>query len=157
MVDVGSVDVGDVAPDFVLKDQDRQEVRLSDLRGRKAVVLHFYPFSYSEICSGELCALRDDLGAVDDPDVQTLAVSVDSMQVHKAWAEEQGFAFPLLADYWPHGEVARRYGVLHEEAGAALRATFVIDKAGVVVHKVVSGLGEARDHDGVRAAVASLG
>lgn len=150
------VELGDVAPDFVLKDQERNEVRLSDFRGRKAVVLFFYPFSYSGICSGELCAIRDDLAAFDNDDVQTLAVSVDSLQVHGAWAKEQGYAFPLLADFWPHGEVARAYGVLHEEAGAALRATFLIDRDGVVVYKVANGLGEARDHDALRKAVASL-
>lgn len=150
------VDVGDLAPDFVLKDQERQEVRLSDLRGRN-VVLVFYPFSFSGICTGELCSIRDDIEDFSNDDVQTLAVSVDSMQVHKGWAEAQGYTFPLLADFWPHGEVARAYGVFHDEAGAALRATFVIDREGRVVHKVVNQIGEARDHGELRKVVANLG
>jgi len=150
------VDVGDVAPDFTLKDQDRTEVRLSDFRGRKSVVLVFYSFSYSGICEGELCRIRDDIADFSNDSVQTLAVSVDSLQVHAAWAKEQGYTFPLLADFWPHGEVARAYGVFHEEAGAALRATFVIDKQGVVVDKVVNPIGEARDHDAYAKVLASL-
>jgi peroxiredoxin len=151
------VDVGDVAPDFVLKDQDRNEVRLSDFRGRKNVALVFYPFSFSGICTGELCEIRDDVAEFAGEDVQTLAVSVDSLQTHKGWADAQGYAFPLLADFWPHGEVAKAYGVFHEEAGAALRATFVIDKQGVVTYNVVNPIGEARDHSDARKALASQG
>lgn len=150
------VDVGDLAPDFVLKDQDRNEVRLSDLRGKK-VALVFYPFSYSGICSGELCSIRDDLADFSNDDTVTLAISVDSLQVHGAWAKDQGYAFPLLADFWPHGEVARAYGVFHEDAGAALRATFVLDREGRVVYKLVNGLGEGRDHTDAKKALASLG
>jgi peroxiredoxin len=149
------VDVGDLAPDFVLKDQDRQEVRLSDLRG-KNVVLVFYPFSFSGICTGELCSVRDDIEDFSNDDVVTLAISVDSMQVHKGWADSQGYTFPLLADFWPHGEVAKAYGIFHEDAGAALRATFVIDREGKVVHKVVNQIGDARDHGELRKVVAAL-
>jgi mycoredoxin-dependent peroxiredoxin len=150
------VDVGDLAPDFVLKDQDRQEVRLSAFRG-KNVVLVFYPFSFSGICTGELCSVRDDIEDFSNDDVVTLAISVDSMQVHKGWADAQGYTFPLLADFWPHGEVARAYGIFHEDAGAALRATFVLDREGKVVHKVVNQIGDARDHGDLRKVVASLG
>jgi peroxiredoxin len=150
------VDVGDVAPDFVLKDQDRNEVRLSDFRGSKNVALVFYPFSFSGICTGELCEIRDDVAEFAGDDVQTIAVSVDSLQTHKGWATQEGYTFPLLADFWPHGEVAKAYGVFHEEAGAALRATFVIDTQGVVTYKVVNPIGEARDHSGARKALASL-
>jgi len=151
------VGIGDLAPDFVLKDQERQEVRLSDFRGSKHVVLVFYPFSFSGICTGELCSIRDDLDDFSNDDVQTLAVSVDSMQVHAGWAKQEGYAFPLLADFWPHGDVARAYGVFHDQAGAALRATFVIDKQGVVLHKVVNEIGDARDHAELRKVVANLG
>jgi peroxiredoxin len=150
------VDVGDIAPDFALKDQDRNEVSLSDFRGSKNVVLFFYPFSFSGICSGELCSIRDDLSDFSNDDVVTLAVSVDSLQVHKGWADAQGYTFPLLADFWPHGEVAKQYGVFHEGAGSAVRATFVIDKDGKVVHKVVNEIGEARDHDDLKKVVGSL-
>ena len=150
------VDVGDLAPDFVLKDQDRNEVRLSDFRGKK-VVLVFYPFSFSGICQGELCSIRDDVTEFRGDDVQTLAISVDSLQVHGAWAKAEGFQFPLLADFWPHGEVARSYGVFHEQAGAALRATFVLDQDGKVVYKVVNQIGDARDHSDAVKALAAIG
>jgi peroxiredoxin len=150
------VDVGEAAPDFALKDQNREEVRLSDFRGSKNVVLVFYPFSFSGICTGELCEIRDDLGEWVGDDVQTLAISVDCLQVHAGWAKQEGYEFPLLADYWPHGEVARAYGVFSEEVGCAFRATFVIDRQGIVVHKVVNGIGEARDHASTRKAVAAL-
>ena len=149
------VDVGDLAPDFVLRDQDRNEVRLSDFRGSKKVVLVFYPFSFSGICQAELCEIRDDITDFSNDRVQTLAVSCDSVQVQKAWSDAQGYQFPVLSDFWPHGEVAKAYGVFHDGAGAALRATFVIDLDGVVVHKVENGLGDKRDHADVLAAIAA--
>jgi peroxiredoxin len=150
------VDIGDLAPDFSLLDQDKNPVALSDFRGSKNVVLVFYPRSFTGICEGELCALRDDIADFSNDAVQTLAVSVDGYPVHKRWATEQGYTFPLLADFWPHGEVARTYGVLQEELGVAFRATFVIDKHGVVVYKVVNGLGDARDPEEYKKVLASL-
>jgi peroxiredoxin len=150
------VDVGDVAPDFVLKDQDKNEVRLADFRGTKNVVLVFYPKSFTGVCQGELCAIRDDIADFSNEDVQTLAVSVDTDAVHKAWAKDQGYTFPLLADFWPHGEVARQYGVFHDASGLALRGTFVIDKDGIVRYKVVNEIPDARDHDEYKKVLASL-
>ena len=150
------VDVGDVAPDFVLKDQDKNEVRLADFRGSKNVVLVFYPKSFTGVCQGELCAIRDDIADFSNDDVQTLAVSVDTDAVHKAWANDQGYTFPLLADFWPHGEVARQYGVFHDASGLALRGTFVIDKEGIVRYKVVNAIPDARDHDEYKKVLASL-
>jgi len=150
------VDVGDEAPDFELPDQDRNPVRLSALRGRKNVVLVFYPLAFTGVCQGELCALRDSIEDFSSDDVQTLAVSVDSTAVHKKWAEEQGYAFPLLADFWPHGEVARRYGVLQEDLGLALRGTFIIDKQGRVAYRVVNAIPDARDLEEYRAVLARL-
>ena len=150
------VDVGDEAPDFELPDQDRNPVRLSSLRGRKNVVLVFYPLAFTGVCQGELCALRDSIEDFSGDDVQTLAVSVDSTAVHKKWADEQGYAFPLLADFWPHGEVARRYGVLQEDLGLALRGTFIIDKQGRVAYRVVNAIPDARDLEEYRAVLARL-
>ena len=151
------VDVGELAPDFTLRDQEKIPVTLSEFRGSKNVVLVFYPFSFTRVCQAELCAIRDEIADFSNDDVQTLAVSVDSPQVHAAWAKEQGYAFPLLADFWPHGDVARAYGVLHEQAGAALRGTFIIDKQGVVAYKVVNEIPDAREHDEYRKVLASLG
>ncbi len=151
-----SVDVGDEAPDFELQDQSRQPVRLSSFRGRKNVVVVFYPMSFTPTCQGELCAIRDTIEDFDSDDVQTLAISVDTSAVHRRWADEQGYTFPLLADFWPHGEVARAYGVLDEGSGLALRGTFIVDKQGRVVYKVVNGIKQARDVDEAKAVLAGL-
>ncbi len=150
------VDVGERAPDFELPDQDRKAVRLSSFQGEKNVVLVFYPLSFTGVCEGEMCAIRDSIADLSGEDVVTLAVSVDSTAVHKKWADEQGFTFPLLADFWPHGDVARAYGVLQEEIGLALRGTFIIDKAGVVRYKVVNAIPDARDEDVYRKVLAEL-
>jgi mycoredoxin-dependent peroxiredoxin len=150
------VDVGDEAPDFELPDQDRQPVRLSSFRGRKNVVVVFYPLAFTGTCQGELCAIRDSIEDFSGDDVQTLAISVDSTAVHKKWADEQGYTFPLLADFWPHGEVARQYGVLEEPIGLALRGTFIVDKAGKVVYKTVNAIPDARDQDEYRKVLATL-
>lgn len=150
------VDVGDQAPDFELLDQDRQPVRLSQFRGGKNVLLVFYPLSFTGVCEGELCTLRDRILDFSGDHVQTLAISVDSGPTHKRWADEQGYQFPLLADFWPHGEIASRYGVFHQQAGLALRGTFIIDKQGVVVYKVVNAIPDARDADEYKAVLAGL-
>lgn len=139
------VDVGDEAPDFELRDQNGQRVRLSSYRDAKNVVLVFYPLAFTGTCQGELCAIRDSIEDFSGDDVVTLAVSVDSAPVHKKWADEQGYTFPLLADFWPHGEVAKAYGVFNETAGIANRGTFVIDKSGVIRFAEMNGPGEARD------------
>ena len=128
-------EVGTEAPDFTLKDQNNQDVALSSFRGDRAVLVVFYPFAFSGICTGELCAVRDDLATFQNDDVQILAVSVDHPFTLKAWADAQGYEFPLLADFWPHGAVARAYGVFNEDAGTANRGTFLIDKQGIVRYK----------------------
>ena len=150
------VEVGDDAPDFELMDQDRQPVRLSSFRGTKNVVVVFYPLAFTGVCQGELCTIRDSIEDFSGDDVQTLAISVDSGPVHAKWAEEQGYTFPLLADFWPHGEVARAYGVFEEQFGLALRGTFIVDKQGKVAYKVVNAIPDARDADDYRKVLASL-
>jgi len=151
-----AIDVGDEAPDFELMDQDRNPVRLSSFRGRKSVVVVFYPLAFTGVCQGEMCAIRDSIADFDSDDVQTLAISVDSGPVHAKWAAEQGYTFPLLADFWPHGEVARSYGVLQEDIGLALRGTFIVDKQGTVAYKVVNAIPDPRDLDDYRKVLADL-
>ncbi|WP_433126212.1 peroxiredoxin [Micromonospora sp. CA-240977] len=148
------IEVGAEAPDFVLKDQNNQEVRLSDFRGRRAVLLVFYPFAFTGTCQGELCEVRDNLDAYVNDDVQVLTISVDSVFSHKVWADREGYQFPMLADFWPHGAVAQAYGVFNDTAGFANRGTFVIDKTGVVRFAEMNGPGEARDQQGWRKAIA---
>jgi len=147
---------GDAAPDFTLKDQNNQEVRLADFRGRKAVLLVFYPLAFSRTCQGEFTELAEHLDDYQNADVQVLTVSVDSTWSHRVWADREGYAFPLLADFWPHGEVARAYGVFNDVAGFANRGTFVIDDAGMIRFAEMLGPGETRDQQGWRAALASL-
>jgi peroxiredoxin len=151
-----AVEIGDIAPDFELKDQHGTPVRLSDLRGKKNVVLVFYPLAFSGVCSGELCALRDTFPEAEREDVALLTVSVDSVFAHKTWADAEDYKFGLLSDFWPHGEVARSYGVFDEERGIATRGTFVIDKAGVVRWKVVNDIPQARSLADYQAALAQL-
>ncbi|RSM60218.1 peroxiredoxin [Actinoplanes sp. ATCC 53533] len=139
------IEVGAQAPNFTLKDQNNQEVALADFKGRKAVLLVFYPLAFSGTCQGELAEIRDNLPEYANDYVQVLTVSVDSAYSHKIWAEREGYNFPLLADFWPHGAVAQAYGVFNDTRGFADRGTFVIDKQGVVRYAHTQGPGEARD------------
>ena len=149
-----AVEVGTQAPDFTLNDYNKQEVTLSSFRGDKPVLLVFYPFAFSGICQGELCQLRDEFDQYTN--VQVLGVSVDTPFALKAWAEQQGYQFPLLSDFWPHGEVAKKYGVFNEQAGLALRGTFLIDTEGIVRFAEVNQPGEPRDQEAWKKAVADL-
>ncbi|GLY44100.1 peroxiredoxin [Amycolatopsis sp. NBRC 101858] len=151
-----TVEVGSEAPDFTLNDYNKQPVQLSSFRGDKPVLVVFYPFAFSGICTGELCQLRDEFADYDNKGVQVLGVSVDTPFSLKAWAEKEGYQFPLLSDFWPHGEVARAYGVFNEQAGLAVRGTFLIDTSGVVRFAEVNAPGEARDQQGWKKAVAEL-
>ncbi|MDT7654542.1 MAG: mycoredoxin-dependent peroxiredoxin [Pseudonocardiales bacterium] len=149
-------EVGSEAPDFTLKDQNNQEVTLSSFRGERNVLVVFYPFAFSGICQGELCSVRDDLPSFQNDDLQILAVSVDHAFTLKAWADAQGYEFPLLADFWPHGEVAQAYGVFNDKRGMAVRGTFLVDKAGIVRFSEVNQPGDAREQEGWKKAVAAL-
>jgi peroxiredoxin len=151
-----AVEIGEQAPDFELRDQHGTPVRLSDFRGAKNVVLVFYPLAFSGVCTGELCALRDDFPEVAGDDVELLAVSVDSTYATRTWSDAQGFGFRLLSDFWPHGEVARLYGVFDENLGFANRGTFIIDKDGVVRWKVVNPVAQARDINEYQKVLAGL-
>lgn len=151
-----AADVGDQAPEFELKDQHGTPVKLSGLRGKKNVVLVFYPLAFSGVCSGELCAMRDNFPEVSRDDVELLTVSVDSGFTHRAWADAEHFNFALLSDFWPHGEVARSYGVFDENLGIATRGTFIIDKSGVVRWKVVNPVPQAREIADYQKALAAL-
>lgn len=133
-----TIEVGQEAPDFELPDQTRTKVKLSSFRGDQNVVLVFYPFTFSGVCTGELCEIRDDLGAYERSGAQIVAVSCDTPFAQARFAEEQGYTFPVLSDFWPHGAVAKAYGVFNDTVGAAMRATFVIDKQGHVVASFAS-------------------
>ncbi|TYP88522.1 peroxiredoxin [Blastococcus xanthinilyticus] len=150
-----SLSVGDRAPEFSLPDQDKQVVSLADLRGAPVLVV-FYPFAFSGICTGELCQLRDELAAYTDAGVRVLAISTDPVFSLKAFKAQENLEFPLLSDFWPHGEVAKAYGVFNEKAGMALRGTFLVDADGAIAFAEVNSPGDARQQSGWKDAVAQL-
>ena len=151
-----SAEIGELAPDFTLANQNGEEITLSSFRGVKPVVLVFYPLSFTGICTGELCELRDNFALFKTEGVELLAVSGDSKFVQKVFAEREGYDFSVLSDFWPHGAVAKHYGVFLEEAGIATRATFVIDIDGNITTKFVTAPGQARSFADYQKAVADL-
>jgi peroxiredoxin len=148
--------VGSTAPDFELKNQYGELVKLSSFKGEKNVVLLFIPFAFTGTCTGELCAIRDDLAAFQNDNVQVLAVSCDSPFTQKMFAEQEGYKFPVLADFWPHGAAASAYGIFNADLGCAMRGTFIIDKEGSIRWSVVNGLGDARNNGDYKTAIAAL-
>jgi peroxiredoxin len=152
-----AIEIGQEAPDFELKDPNGDAVSLSSFRGERAVALVFYPFTFTGVCEGELCTLRDDYSEFEQAGVQVLAVSCDSRHSQRVWAEQQGYGFPVLSDFWPHGAVASAYGVFNDALGCANRATFLIDKQGVVVDTFASAdLATARDKSRYQEALEKL-
>ena len=151
-----SVEVGQEAPDFEVRDQNGTPVRLSSFRGQKNVVLVFYPLAFTPTCTGELCAIRDESSVFENDDTVVFGVSCDSPATLKVFAEREGYEFSLLSDFWPHGEVSRAYGVFLEERGFPLRGTFIIDKDGIVRWSVVNSPADARSTADYREALAAL-
>jgi peroxiredoxin len=151
-----AVEVGTPAPDFTLTNQFGESISLADFRGKKNIVLMFYPFAFTGICTGELCELRDRRADFDADDTVILSVSCDTPHTLKVYATQEGIEHSLLSDFWPHGEVSQAYGVFLHEKGFATRGTFVIDKAGVVRWSVINAPGEARSADEYVAALAGL-
>jgi len=139
----GSVpEPGQLPPDFTARNQHGQQLRLSEVRGAPVAVV-FYPWAFSGICTAELAELQDGLAAA--PGARVLALSCDSVYALRAFADQQGVTFDLLSDHWPHGAIARSYGVFDAELGVAGRASFVLDAEGRVVWRTLKGIGEPRD------------
>lgn len=150
------VSVGDQAPDFALPDQYGKQTSLARMRRDRGVLVVFFPFAFSGICSGELQEIRDELGRFQNEHVQVVAVSCDPVFSLRAWDDHEGYFFPLLSDFWPHGEVARSYGVFEESGGFARRGTFFIDPDGLVRWALVNEPGERRDFSGFHATLAEI-
>lgn len=142
-----ALEPGTMAPDFVLRDQFGQDVQLSSYRGSKAVALVFYPFAFSGVCTTEMGGIRDRLEAFMTFGTEVLAVSCDPLYALRAFADADGLNFPLLSDYWPHGEVARRFGVFDEVRGCPTRSSFVVDRDGRVRWAVHNASAQGRDLD----------
>ena len=152
-----TLEIGTPAPGFTLKDQHGQDVSLSDFRDEKNVVIVFYPFAFSRVCTGELCELRDNLADFSDDHSALLAVSCDHMFSQRAFAEHDGITFPLLSDFWPHGAVSRAFGIFNEKAGCSGRATFIVDRDGILRWQVENEIPQARNIDDYRKILADLG
>jgi peroxiredoxin len=139
--------LGDLAPDFTLRDQFGQDVTLSTFRGRKAVALFFYPAAFSGVCTGELSAIRDRLDEFLTFDTELLGISCDPIYSLRAFADAEGLNCPLLSDFWPHAAVASAYGVFDAGRGMPQRSSFVVDRDGVVRWMVHNERSESRDLD----------
>jgi mycoredoxin-dependent peroxiredoxin len=139
------IEIGQQAPDFRLKGTDGEQHSLSSLEGTP-VLLVFYPFTFTGTCEAELCGLRDDHSQFTDAGVQILAISCDAAPAQKVWAEQQGFGFPVLSDFWPHGAVAQAYGVFNDAVGCANRASVLVGADGAVLDTFATdSLGTARE------------
>ena len=144
---MSAIPVGQQAPDFTLRDQFGQDVTLASFRGRKAVALVFYPFAFSGVCRGEMAGIRDRLVDLMTFDTEVLALSCDPVYSLRAFADAEGLNFPLLSDFWPHGEVSAAYGVLDERKGSPRRSSYVVDRDGVVRWSVHNASPLGRDLD----------
>ena len=142
---MSALQAGDPAPDFRLKDQFGQDVILSAFAGRKAVAVMFFPFAFSNVCGGEMAGIRDRLADFLTFDTEVLGVSCDPRYALRAFADRDGLNFPLLSDFWPHGAVARAYGVFDEAKGTATRSTYVVDRSGIVRWSVHNESSRPRD------------
>lgn len=146
---------GAIAPDFTLSDQFGEEQTLSELVADGPIALVFFPLAFSGICTGELCELRDNLAVFEDSRVRLFGVSVDSVHALRVWAEQEGYTFSILSDFWPHGAVAKEFGVFVEERGIATRATLIIGEGREVLASFETSPGEARDFAAYREALAT--
>ena len=128
---MSGIEIGGPAPDFTLRDQFGQDVTLSSFRGAKAVLLVFYPYAFSNVCTGEMAQIRSRLDEFMTFDSEILAISCDPTHSLRAFADSDGLNFPLLSDFWPHGEVSRLYDVFDDTKGRPRRSSYIVDKRGI--------------------------
>lgn len=150
-----AIEIGAKAPDFALRDQHNVVISLADQRP-KFVLLVFYPLAFTGVCAGELNLIQADLEHFQNDRIQVLGCSVDSPYTQRVFADRDGLKFPLLSDFWPHGQVAQDYGIFDDGAGVATRGSFLIDPDGVVRWRVLSDIGHPRDHELYHQAIAEF-
>lgn len=150
------IDVGQPAPSFVLKDQNNEDVDLATLLARRNVLIVFYPFAFTGICTGELQALRDGRDVFFTDSVTTVTISCDSPYAHKIFDQRESLELPLLSDFWPHGATASAYGVFNAGGGFANRGTFLVERSGTVRFAEMNGPGQGRDPHAWQAAIEAL-
>ncbi len=153
---MSGLSIGGPAPDFTLRDQFGQDVTLSSYRGRKAVAIFFYPFAFSGVCTGEMAGIRDRLAEFMTFETEVLAISCDPVYALRTFAEQDGLNFPLLSDFWPHGEVCRKYDVFDDVKGCPRRSSYVVDPDGMVRWAVHNAMPEGRDLDAHLAELTAL-
>jgi len=140
-------EIGATAPAFSLPDPNKEMVSPDDLKGRKTLLV-FIPFPFTGNCEAELCTLRDHLADLNELDANVVAITCDTPFANGAWSKQNGFGFPVLSDFWPHGEVCKAYGAFNEATGSANRVTFVLDEAGVIQQIIATeSLGIIREYD----------
>jgi peroxiredoxin (alkyl hydroperoxide reductase subunit C) len=148
--------VGQPAPDFNLRDQKNEPVTLNDLKGHKALIV-FIPGPFTGICTGEVCAIRDDKSALDSLDAKVVVITNYPRPANAEWAKQLSVDFPILSDYWPHGAVATAYGSFNDTFGVTMRWSFVLDKDGVVREIIkTDSLPEAREHAAYQRALSAI-
>jgi peroxiredoxin len=151
-----SAEIGEPAPDFSLRDQQNNLVSLADLRGQKAMIV-FIPFPFTGVCEGELCRIRDDYAALEGLNAKIIAITCDTRHANRVWLEQQGFQFPILSDFWPHGVTTQAYGCFNEETGGARRWSYLLDATGVVRQIIKSSvISEPREHSEYAKALAAI-
>lgn len=156
-LDESALQVGDRAPAFSLTDQHGAPVVLSELTATgRSVLLVFYPFAFSGVCTGELQVMTERIDELATENNVLLTVSCDSMYSLRAFADQQSLPLQLLSDFWPHGEVARAFGVFEPNRGCAVRASFLIGADGIITWRVVNAIPYARDVDAYVTAIAAL-
>lgn len=149
-------EIGSRAPDFTLEDNELRPVTLSSFVGDRSVLLVYYPRAFTPICKGELCQIRDEIKLYRTYNVQVLGVSVDSPFSLNEWAKRQKYPFPLLSDFWPHGQVATTYGTFNDSAGVARRGTFLIDTEGIIRFAEVEQADVPRDQTAWKRVIADV-
>ncbi len=129
-----SIKIDQLAPEFKIQNTNNEFVQLSDLKGKKNVLILFYPLAFSSVCTTELCSIRDNLKIYESFNAEVLAISIDSFFVQKAFKDSQNLSFQLLSDF--NKEASDAYGVLDQDffgmKGVSKRSAFVIDKEGIV-------------------------
>ncbi|RLZ04358.1 peroxiredoxin [Kocuria tytonicola] len=148
-------DTGSTAPDFRLPNREGESRTLSQYRGAPAVLV-FFPFAFSPICTDELCHLQDHTDTFEEFGARVLCISTDSHYALDAFARQESYDFEMLSDHWPHGEVARAYGVFDEQEGCARRHTVTVDASGIVRDVSSADMTEAREWDRLRGVLENL-
>jgi peroxiredoxin len=148
--------IGTKAPDFTLYDQNKEQVSLSDLAGHNSLIV-FIPFPFTGHCDNEGCAIRDGLGGLESIDAKVVVITDHAVPVNAKWAADNGFDFPVLSDFWPHGEATKAYGAFNDNLGAANRVTYVLDAGGVIRDVIATkSLGIPREYELYGQALATL-